>query len=257
MRIVVAMALLVLTVTFGGAVSAGRKTPTNKEKIIGAWKLTKTTAVNFEEPVFTFTADGKFTVDIQNAFEIAKGNYEVDGDTLKITPTVVMGDPKVEKATVTVKIKSLSDKEIVVEAKWPDKLETGHFAKLAIPAGATETAKKDKERLQGKWEYVGTEIDGKLGKEKDSWGIIEFKGEILIVGVGGMKEETKFLLNATRKLKAIQIYSDKDLNLSAYELDGDRLRICRTGVGHFPEEFKTKGSKGNRIDEFKRARKGQ
>ena len=171
MRIVLVTLLLVLTVTFGGAVSAGKKTPTNKEKIVGTWKVTKGTALElmFFEPVFTFTNDGKFTVDNPSAFELVKGTYEVDGDTLKVTPTLVRGDPKFRADTVIVKIKSLSNKEIVVEAKWKENTESGRFARVAIPAGAKEIAELDKKKLQGAWEHVGTETDGKLVKGKDGW----------------------------------------------------------------------------------------
>jgi uncharacterized protein (TIGR03067 family) len=250
---------MALTITFGGAVSAGKKTPTNKEKIVGTWKTAKGTALEllFFEPIFTFTSDGKFSVDNPNAFELVKGNYEVDGDTLKVTPTLVRGEPKFKGDTVIVKIKSLSDKEIVVEAKWKDKTETGHFARVAIPAGAKETADRDMKKLQGAWEHVGTETDGKLVKGKNGWGTVEFKDDKLIMQMGDKKEEVNFLLNATRKLKAIQFNSDKDLNLFAYELEGDRLRLCQAAAGQFPEEFKTKGIMGCRIEEFKRVKKGQ
>ena len=95
-------------------------------------------------------------------------------------------------------------------------------------------------------------------KGKDGWGTVEFKGDSFIAQTGGgKKEEVNFILNATKKLKAIQFNSDKDLNLFAYELEGDRLRLCQAGAGQFPEEFKTKGLSGNRIEEFKRVKKGQ
>jgi uncharacterized protein (TIGR03066 family) len=259
MRTLAIMALIVLTITVGGAVSAGKKTPTNKEKIVGTWKVTKGTALElmFFEPVFTFTNDGKFTVDNPSAFELVKGTYEVDGDTLKVTPTLLRGDPKYKADTVVVKIKSLSDKDIVVEAKWNDKTESGQFARVAIPASAKEIAELDKKKLQGTWEHVGTETDGKLVKGKDGWGTVEFKGDNFIMQLGEKKEAVNFLLNATRKLKAIQFNSDKDLNLFAYELEGDRLRLCQASAGQFPEEFKTKGIMGCRIEEFKRVKKGQ
>jgi hypothetical protein len=67
MRFVVVTALMALTIIFGGSVSAGKKTPTNQEKIIGAWKLTKTTALVGSTFVFTFTNDGKFTLGNENA----------------------------------------------------------------------------------------------------------------------------------------------------------------------------------------------
>jgi len=257
MRFVVITSLMVITIIFGGAAWAGKKAPTNKEKIIGAWKLTKTTAMVFDEYVVTFTDDGKFTVDNQSAFELVKGNYEVDGDTLKVTPTLVRGEPEQKRDTVTVKITSLSDKEIVVEAKREDKMETGHFAMVTIPAGAKETADLDKKKLQGTWEHVGTESDGKLVKEKDGSGTVEFKGDNVIEQMGTKKREQNFILNATRKLKAIQFNSENELDLFAYELDGDRLRLCQAAAGQFPKEFKTKGIRGSRIEEFKRVKKGQ
>jgi hypothetical protein len=57
MRFVVITSLMLITIIFGGAAWAGKKTPTNKEKIIGAWKLTKTTALVFDE-YFAYELDG-------------------------------------------------------------------------------------------------------------------------------------------------------------------------------------------------------
>jgi uncharacterized protein (TIGR03067 family) len=257
MRVFVVMSLAVLTITFGGAASAGKRLPTNKEKIIGAWKLTRTTVLFANEYVFTFTSDGHFTVDIPDALEIVKGNYEVDGDTLKVTPTSVDGEPKQKADTVTVKIKSLSAKEVEVEVKEKDKIEGGRFVRVAIPSGAKQVAELDKKKIQGFWEHIGTELDGILGKKYGDWGIVEFKGDHVILIMGAEKKETKFILNATRKLKAIQFNGANDQNLFAYELEGDRLRLCQAAVGQFPEAFKTKGVGGSRIEEFKRVKKGQ
>ena len=70
----------------------------------------------------------------------------------------------------------------------------------------------------------------------------------------GEREYGVFTLSATRKLKSLQFrFSNGEglANLFAYELDGDRLRLCRSPGQAFPEEFKTGGTK-NRIEEFKR-----
>ena len=92
-------------------------------------------------------------------------------------------------------------------------------------------------------------------RNKEGWGTVEFKGDNFIEQTE--KRESNFILNATRKLKAIQFNGENDFGLFADELEGDRLRLCQAGAGEFPEEFKTKGIIGNRIEEFKRVKKGR
>jgi uncharacterized protein (TIGR03067 family) len=251
MRILAVM--LLMAITLGGPVSAGKKPATNKEKILGPWKLTSL----FNTSVFTFTTDGKFTMERDHVLDLARGNYEMNGDTLKITATFARDGAGLDQGdSLSWKIKSISDKDLVVEIKNKAKTESFQLARVPLPAGAKEIADSDRKKLQGTWEHVGTETDGKLVKDKDSGGTTVFKGDKFVLQSAGEKREGTFLLNANRKLKAIQLNFNDVGNFStfAYELDGDTLRICQGPNGSFPTEFKTKGT-NNRFEEFKRVKK--
>jgi uncharacterized protein (TIGR03066 family) len=125
--LVVPMALLVVSVE---GVSADEKPQPNKEKVIGEWKMTKTTWTDTEAigGTYEFSKDGKlsYTDKADNAV-MAKGTYEVDGDTLKLM-TTLQGE-KTER-TITAKIKSLTDMEMVLDWKKNDMTYTMHFTKV-------------------------------------------------------------------------------------------------------------------------------
>jgi uncharacterized protein (TIGR03066 family) len=101
-----------------GTGSAQEKKETNKEKIVGTWELVKTvtgektdTLPPGSEITVEFTKDGKIITNLKlpgNA-QTLKGIYEVDGDML----TSKIADEK----PFTAKIKSLTDKELVIEQK--------------------------------------------------------------------------------------------------------------------------------------------
>jgi uncharacterized protein (TIGR03066 family) len=111
-------------------ISADKKPQPNKDKIVGEWKLTKTSSSDTEPvgSINAFSKDGKYTyTDKAGNVGIAKGTYEVNGDTLTIKVTVVQG--KREDQTKSAKIKSLTDKEMVLEAKSGEMTETMHFSR--------------------------------------------------------------------------------------------------------------------------------
>ena len=128
LRFVLSMALVV---TLVGAASAEEKKATNKEKIVGTWELVKaatTDKMNVLPPVganFEFTKDGKVKVSAKVGDKVVdggEGKYEVDGDTLKL----ILAADKIE----TSKIKTLTDKVLVVEDKNGDKSTTMEFKKM-------------------------------------------------------------------------------------------------------------------------------
>jgi RNA polymerase sigma factor (sigma-70 family) len=227
-----------------------------KPGVIGTWKATlseKKDRVEFG--VFTFSDDGKFTLEREHFLDLAMGTYTVDGDAFKITVTSAADGAPLNKGLWPVKVKSFSENEIVWELKGDDATTLVHFARVPVPEGAWRAVEEDRKKLQGGWEYVGTEKDGKLVKNKESAGTITFKGEKILEA--GSKEYGIFTLSANRKLKAIQFrFSNGQglANLGAYELDVDTLRICQDPERYFPAEFKTKGTK-NLIDEYKRVKK--
>jgi uncharacterized protein (TIGR03067 family) len=251
MRVLVFTLMLAAANTLGGAVSAGKKTPVNKETIIGVWKATvPDNKDRLELGVFTFRPDGKFALERDHFLDLPKGTYAVDEGTLKFTVTYAADGAPLEKGPWPVKLQSFSEKEFVLELQDPN--ERIHFARVAIPQGAWQAVEEDRKRLQGKWEYVGTETDGKLVKDKESGQTLTFQGEKILQE--GAEEYGILTLSANRKFKAIQfrfINGEGLANLGAYELKGDTLRICRDPERAFPVEFKTKGTK-NYIEEFKR-----
>lgn len=93
------------------AQGADKKEPTNKEKIVGVWEPTKGDSLP-KGATIEFTKDGKLkiAIKVEGKTITADGTYTVDGDKL----TTVLKDEGKEKKE-TVKIKKLTDKELVTE----------------------------------------------------------------------------------------------------------------------------------------------
>src|SRR4029079_13951973 len=167
MRVLGFTLMMAATITLGGAVSAGKKTPTNKERIIGTWKATGTDRKDeIEFGDFTFKHDGKFTLERDHLLGLAKGTYEVDGDALKITVTYGADGSRLNKGLFPAKLKSISEKEIVLEFNDDGKTAIFHLARVPVPEGAWQAVEEDRKKLQGSWEYVRTEKDGKFVKDE-------------------------------------------------------------------------------------------
>jgi uncharacterized protein (TIGR03066 family) len=134
LALVVSLAVLVVSVD---GVSADKKPQPNKEKVIGAWKMTKTTWSDTEAVggTYEFSKDGKINyTDKAGTVGVAKGTYEVDGDTLKMRMTTFKGE-KADNKTTT-RIKSLMDKEMVLAWQKNDRTYTMHFTKVKQPRSA-------------------------------------------------------------------------------------------------------------------------
>jgi uncharacterized protein (TIGR03067 family) len=245
---------MAVTIPVTGTLSAGKKTPTDREKFIGTWKATVTSKDDrIELGVFTFRDDGKFTLEREDFLDLAKGTYTAESGVFKVTVTDAVEGASLARGPWPVKAKSVSLKEIILELSEKDRTVLIQLARIPVPEGAWQAIERDRQNLQGTWEYVRTERDGKLVNDKDAPRSMTFKGEK--IQVAGEKEYGIFTLSANRKLKAIQFRFSNGMglaNIFAYELDGDKLRICEPDRD-FPEEFKTKGTK-NRIDEFKRGK---
>ncbi len=256
MRALTFAMLMAVAVALGGAVSGGDKKPADKETIVGTWKAILT---DKKEPVefgvFTFRDDGRFTLEREHFLDLAKGTYTVDGNALEIAVAYATDGAPMQKGPWPAKIRSLSDKDGVLELKGDDRVALVHLARLPVPEGAWKAIEEDRKKLQGSWEYVATEKDGKSVKQNEEAGIMTLKGDKILAA--GSDEYGIFTLGANRKFKAIQFRFKNGqglANLGAYELNGDTLRICRDPDRAFPTEFKTKGTK-NRIEEYKRVTK--
>jgi uncharacterized protein (TIGR03066 family) len=110
--------VLCLTIVALPACSGGK----NADKIVGTWE-----AVKGEVPAgstIEFTKDGKMKLNIKAGGQTisVEGTYKVDGDKLTTTGKGPDGKEKTE----TVKIKKLTDKELVIE---DEKGKTEEFKK--------------------------------------------------------------------------------------------------------------------------------
>jgi uncharacterized protein (TIGR03067 family) len=252
MRTLVLTGLMAVTICLTVEVSAGKKPPASKEKTVGTWKAMQTEKDERSEfGVFTFHDDGRFAFERDNFLDMAKGTFTVDGDVLKIMVTDAVDGSPLVKGEWPAKTKSISEKGIVFELKVRDQVIVIDLARMPIPVGAWQGIERDRKNLQGTWEYVGSEEDGKPFKDKE-FDKLTFKGEKILIR--GEQEYGIFTLSANRKLKALQFRFTNGMglaNLFAYELDGNKLRICHAADRVFPEDFKTQGTK-RRIDEFKR-----
>src|SRR4051794_17207171 len=113
-RLVACGCLIVTLVGCGGSPTTKPPELSNKDKIVGVWDFVKSSDQGSLPPgsTFEFTKDGKMKITIQvgDKRNTMEGSYEVEGDSLKSKPP---GGEKEE----TSKIKTLTDKELVLEDK--------------------------------------------------------------------------------------------------------------------------------------------
>jgi uncharacterized protein (TIGR03067 family) len=108
-----------------------------------------------------------------------------------------------------------------------------------------EAARKELKKLEGNWEVVSAEIQGKKPK------LEEFGIQSIVFGDATVKQKEqakgsltlKAKLDLSRSPKKIEgtIEGEKggDKIAGVYELDGDKLRICLGPAEHAPTEVKT------------------
>jgi uncharacterized protein (TIGR03067 family) len=136
---------------------------------------------------------------------------------------------------------------------------------LCLPLGAAQddAVKKEQAKLQGVWQVLNSEEDGKATPEFIVQALkLEIKGnQITIKGVEDLvKKFGKVTLTidpaTTPKIIDFKIEagSEKDnVYEGIYELKGDELRICASVVkGARPEEFKTKAGSNRALFVLKR-----
>jgi uncharacterized protein (TIGR03067 family) len=123
------------------------------------------------------------------------------------------------------------------------------FLMFSTTLAQDDAAKKDLDRLQGVWQVVSMEIDGKVAPADEFKGLnLTFKGNKASQLINGKNEEASIKLDPSKKPKAIDmtplIGPDKGMTIvGIYSIEGDNLRICiaKAGVDR-PSEFK--GGKG-------------
>jgi uncharacterized protein (TIGR03067 family) len=108
---------------------------------------------------------------------------------------------------------------------------------IGAKAPADDAAKKDQERLQGKWIMESLEIDGQVtppDKLKDTTLVI--KGDRYIIRTGSQSHEASFKLDPGQDPKAIDLTfldgPNKDkVGKGIYQFEGDTFKLCRAFEG--------------------------
>jgi uncharacterized protein (TIGR03067 family) len=107
---------------------------------------------------------------------------------------------------------------------------------------------KEAVALQGRWEVVSSEFEGKPASAAYRPGtafatVIVIEGDELYFTDNFTKSKpSKFRIDAKVQPNSIDIGEDKGERKSGrgiYALDGDSLRLCLSGSGERPKEFKT------------------
>jgi uncharacterized protein (TIGR03067 family) len=123
---------------------------------------------------------------------------------------------------------------------------------LAFDPPKNDPVRAELKRLEGTWEAVEFEAEGRKMSAKDLAGgqppmVQEYKGDRLLVKQGGkVVEEGTVKLDPTRAPKTMDLTGKQDgreATLRAiYELTGDTLRVCYRPEGRpRPTEFKAEG----------------
>jgi uncharacterized protein (TIGR03067 family) len=118
-----------------------------------------------------------------------------------------------------------------------------------VPASTSaEEFAKETSALQGRWEVVSAEFEGKPASAAYRPGtafvtVIVINGdELYFTDSFTQSKRGKFRIDAKVQPNSIDIGEDKEAKKAVrgiYSLDGDSLKLCVTGSGNRPKEFKT------------------
>jgi uncharacterized protein (TIGR03067 family) len=103
-----------------------------------------------------------------------------------------------------------------------------------------DDSKKDEANLQGEWQLVGLELEGKLATPPMKGPGLTVTGNQMSHAIPGATFKGSFKLDAGKKPKSIDLTdSEKGKKfLGIYLLEGDILKICRSvAVGDRPTDF--------------------
>jgi uncharacterized protein (TIGR03067 family) len=133
------------------------------------------------------------------------------------------------------------------------------LALLALAVSVGGAAEDAKTELEGTWDLVALERDGKeLQPQKEMKAIITGNKFVVKVGDKVIAGGT-FKLDPGKKPKAVDTtYTDgpyKGMSFKGiYQLDGDMVKFCRAGSPEQerPKEFKTKPDTGGLLTVYKR-----
>jgi uncharacterized protein (TIGR03067 family) len=139
-----------------------------------------------------------------------------------------------------------------------------HWLLVAVPvlllgAGSApdEVVKKELEKLQGTWQLVSAETDGKKAPDeqiKNVRVVIEGSKHSIYAGDQRLAHEIPFTIDPTTSPKSVtdQLPDGRTIR-GIYELAGDTLRSCVAAPGKDrPKEFTAKEGSGQTLRVFKR-----
>jgi uncharacterized protein (TIGR03067 family) len=115
------------------------------------------------------------------------------------------------------------------------------FLMLSTGVAQDDAAKKDLDALQGVWQMVSMEIEGKALPADEIKGFkLTFKGnQGSHSGRDGKIEEATIKLDPSKKPKAIDMTTQGKTLVGIYSIEGDNLKICSAKPGgNRPTEFK-------------------
>jgi uncharacterized protein (TIGR03067 family) len=115
---------------------------------------------------------------------------------------------------------------------------------LAADNTKEKQAMADQEKIQGTWELVSGERNGKpLPDEVIQHVKLIFAGDKLTTQHKDRKTEATFKLDANKTPKEIDLDMDGSVGKGIYQLDGDSLKLVHGEVGDpRPKEFPKEGS---------------
>jgi uncharacterized protein (TIGR03067 family) len=128
-------------------------------------------------------------------------------------------------------------------------LHTILIVAAGLVLGQDNEVKKELERLQGTWNLVGRELDGKMASEDD---IKLLEGKLVITGDkatytarGDDAREVTIKIDPTAQPRAIEWTITKgpakgEKVLAIYKIEGDRLTVCSGTSERRPKQFATK-----------------
>lgn len=131
---------------------------------------------------------------------------------------------------------------------------------LAAETGARAAARDDLKAMQGTWERVAMELQGKPAPNEliDGWKSTYEGDRLTLSNKEGIYRHCIVTLDPARMPKAVNTWDTEgpaaDQTLSGiYELSGDRLKLCFALPGKpRPTEFTTKSGTGSFYFEYKR-----
>ncbi len=138
-------------------------------------------------------------------------------------------------------------------------LVVGLLVAATMPAQSQDA--KGQERLEGKWKltskqasasFEGVPVEFGLFVVAANTGKLEVKGDKFITNIGKDTTELTIVLDSTKNPKTVdaKIGKDKVVFRGIYELNKDSMRLCISGKGDRPKEFKN--SPDTPLFEYKR-----